>query len=88
MVLVESLPLGDSGVSATSFEHSPVPRCADLPPMKVVLVPSSLPPSGAGEAAMTAGSAAVANAIFNATGVRWTQFPLRAAALHARLSTP
>ena len=80
MVLVEALPLQPSGVAATGFAESPIPRFHQVPPITVRLVPSDADPTGAGESAMTAGAAALANAVFDATGRRATRFPLRAEA--------
>lgn len=83
MVLVERLPVADSGVAAASYAQAPIPRFDQVPPMHVRLVHSDAAPSGAGESAMTAGAAAIANAVFDATGVRGSRFPLAAAALRA-----
>ena len=54
-----------------------------MPPITVRLVPSDADPTGAGESAMTAGAAAVANAVFDATGRRPTRLPLRPEAIAA-----
>ena len=83
MVLVEALPLQPSGVAATGFAASPIPRFDQVPPITVRLVPSDADPTGAGESAMTAGAAAVANAVFDATGRRPTRLPLRPEAIAA-----
>ena len=77
MVLVEGLPVGASRVAAASFADSPIPRFADVPPMRIELVDAGEPPSGAGETAIVAAGAAVANAIRDATGVRPSRLPLR-----------
>ncbi len=81
MVLVESLPLRHSGVAAAGFAESPIPRFDQMPRIAVQLLASDADPTGAGESAMTAGAAAIANAVFDATGRRPTRLPLRAAAL-------
>lgn len=83
MVLVESLPLRSSGVAATGFAGSPIPRAGQVPPIAVRLLASDAEPSGAGESAMTAGAAAIANAVFDATGQRVTRLPLQAGAVAA-----
>lgn len=83
MVLVEGLPLGASGVSATGFAESPIPRIFQIPRLHVQLIESDAAPSGAGESAMMAGAAAIANAIFDATGVRCASFPVQPQALRA-----
>ena len=54
-----------------------VPRFSDLPQIEVVLVDRKDQPSmGAGETPLTGIAPAVANAIFNATGVRLRSMPL------------
>jgi isoquinoline 1-oxidoreductase beta subunit len=83
LVLVEELPLARSGVAASGFADAPIPRFGQVPPLRVRLVESAAAPSGAGESAMAAGAAAIANAVFDATGVRATRMPIRPATLHA-----
>ena len=83
MVLVEQLPLAASRVAAAGFAESPIPRFAQVPPLQVRLVESGAAPSGAGESAMSAGGGAIANALFDATGVRCTRFPVPPRALRA-----
>jgi isoquinoline 1-oxidoreductase subunit beta len=68
MVLVERLPVADSQVAAATFVDAPIPRFADVPAMDVLLVDEGEPPSGAGETAIVAAGAAVANAIRDALG--------------------
>jgi isoquinoline 1-oxidoreductase subunit beta len=81
MVLVEALPLQSGGVAAAGFAESPIPRFGEIPPISVRLMDSDAEPTGAGESAMTAGAAAIANAVFDATGQRPTRLPLRPEAL-------
>ena len=73
MVLVERLPLDASRVSAQSFVESPIPRMGEVPPMDIVLVDEGDPPSGAGETAIVAAGAAIANAVREAIGLRGVQ---------------
>ncbi len=77
MVMSDRLPVAGSRVAAGSFADAPIPRLADVPPMQVLLVDSGEAPSGAGETAIVAAGAAVANAVRDATGVRLTRLPLR-----------
>ncbi len=79
MVLHEELPLASSRVAATTFADYPLARMGDVPPLHVHLIDSSAPPTGAGETAMVAGAGAIANALRDATGVRFTRFPVRSA---------
>jgi isoquinoline 1-oxidoreductase subunit beta len=77
MVLIEELRVAQSQIAAATFLDSPIPRMSDVPPMEIVLVDEGEPPTGAGETAIVAAGAAIANAIRNATGVRPTKLPLR-----------
>ncbi|MDH4465717.1 MAG: molybdopterin-dependent oxidoreductase [Acidovorax sp.] len=79
MVLHERLPVARSGVAAASFADYPLPRMGDVPALHVHLIDSSAPPTGAGETAMVAGAGAIANALRDATGVRFTRLPVRSA---------
>ena len=83
MALIERLPVAASQVAATSFAQSPIPRLTEVPAMEVVLVASALHPTGAGETAIVASAAAIANAVRDAIGLRAQHLPLRAAELHA-----
>lgn len=77
MVLVEQLDLQAGQVTAASFADSPIPRWGDIPVMQIDLVDEGDPPTGAGETAMVAGGAAIANALRAATGVRLLSLPWR-----------
>lgn len=85
MVLLERLPVGPSGVAAATFADSPIPRMANVPPMEVVLIDEGEAPTGAGETAIVAVGAAIANAVRAATGLRIQKLPLRAQDMLAHL---
>ena len=58
--------------------RSAVPRMKDLPPLDIHLLDRpDLPSVGAGETPLIAVAPAIANAVFDATGVRLRQMPLR-----------
>lgn len=75
MVLREGLHFEQGRVVPASFAESPIPRWADIPDLAVLLVDQGEPPTGAGETAMVATGAAIANAIRAATGVRLRTLP-------------
>ncbi len=81
--LYEALRYDERGelLTATFMDYT-LPRAADLPPIEAVLVANPAPhgPFGArgvGEPPITAGAAALANAIRDATGARITELPMR-----------
>ncbi|WP_255593645.1 xanthine dehydrogenase family protein molybdopterin-binding subunit [Acidovorax sp. sic0104] len=88
MVLHEQVPVARSGVAAATFADYPLPRMGDVPPLHVHLVESREAPTGAGETAMVAGAGALANALRDATGTRFTRLPVRSADIQAALSAP
>jgi len=76
MALVDALPVADSGIAAESFVQAPLPLFDQVPPMEVLIVDSSAPPSGAGETAIVAASGAILNVVRAATGKRPTRLPV------------
>lgn len=76
MALIERLPVAGSQVAAATFADSPIPRMADVPPMQVMLVDEGEAPTGAGETAIVAAAAAIANAVRDASGVRPRRLPI------------
>jgi len=76
MVLSDRLEASDARVGAGSFAEAPIPLLHQIPPMDVVLVEEGGAPGGAGETAIVATAAAIANAVREATGVRIQRFPI------------
>jgi len=76
MALVDALPVADGNIAAESFVQAPLPLFDQVPPMEILIVDSSAPPSGAGETAIVAASGAILNAVREATGVRPTRLPV------------
>jgi isoquinoline 1-oxidoreductase beta subunit len=77
MVLLEELPFSDGRVQAGSFADAPIPRISDICPMQITLMDSQAAATGAGETAMVAGAGAIANALRDATGHRFSRVPVR-----------
>ena len=72
--------LFDQGVAqANNFNDYPLLRMNETPDLQVFVVPSSEPPTGVGEPGVPPVAAAVANAIYAATGQRLRELPLRLA---------
>jgi CO/xanthine dehydrogenase Mo-binding subunit len=82
MALQESMIYDENGqLLSGSFMDYALPRAADVPNFEVVLVenPSPHGPFGArgiAEPPVIPGPAAIANAIYDATGVRMTRLPM------------
>ncbi len=67
----------DGGVAQSNFHDFPVLRLTEVPKIEVHVVPSEAAPKGVGEPGLPPVAAAVANAVFAATGQRLRSLPLR-----------
>ena len=76
MALSDRLTAVDSRIGPGSFAEAPIPSLDQIPPLEVVLVEAGGAPGGAGETAIVATAAAIANAVREATGVRIQRFPI------------
>ncbi|QET04749.1 molybdopterin-dependent oxidoreductase [Cupriavidus pauculus] len=75
-VLREQVRFDASGVASREWGSYPIATFPELPPIHVLLMPrQEESPLGAGESASLPGAPAIANALFDATGVRFTQAP-------------
>jgi isoquinoline 1-oxidoreductase beta subunit len=63
-------------VQQANFDGYPLLRINEAPNVEVVILPSTLPPCGAGEMGIPSAAPALANAIFAATGKRLRNMPL------------
>ncbi|MGB7156491.1 MAG: molybdopterin cofactor-binding domain-containing protein [Tepidisphaeraceae bacterium] len=76
--LREAMVFNEGKIENASFWKYEVPRTKDLPQLDVHLLDRpDLPSVGAGETPLIAVAPAIGNAVFNATGVRLRQMPLR-----------
>ena len=88
MALFERLEVENDDIKSSNFDNYPIVRMADMPSVdSFVIDQPAIPPAGAGEVALIAGPAAIANAIRRATGVRATKLPIRFEDVDARSST-
>jgi CO/xanthine dehydrogenase Mo-binding subunit len=81
--MMEDLVIEDGKVVTPSLGEYKLPTAMDVPPLKIVLVPTEVGPGPfgakmAGEATNSQVAPAVANAIYEAVGVRVTETPLSA----------
>jgi len=75
--LGEELRFRGGEILDRNFDTYPLPRFADVPRIEAVLVANdALAPQGGGEPAITCTGAVIANAVFDATGVRLTRLPM------------
>ena len=86
--LKEEVTFDRSHVTSVDWASYPVVRSSDIPTQVdvVLLNHPELPPGGAGEPSSRATAAAIANAIFDATGARVRQAPLTPARVKAALA--
>lgn len=85
--LHEEVKFDHSRVTTTDWGGYPILRFPEAPAVEVALLDHpELPPYGAGEAAAAPVPAALGNAIFDATGVRFRSVPLTAARIQAGLA--
>src|SRR5579883_179943 len=87
--LMEEAKFDASGATSLDFASYPIATFADVPDIQVVLIErADEPPMGVGESAAIPGAAAIANAIFNATGARIRQVPFTPQRIKDALASP
>lgn len=75
--LLEEVVLKDGVLQAANFNQYPLLRNADAPDVDVIVLSSRDTPTGVGEPPIGPIPAAVANAVFAATGQRLRRLPLK-----------
>jgi nicotinate dehydrogenase subunit B len=86
-VLMEEVQFDRSRVTSVDWNSYPILRFAEVPKIEIALIDRPTePPVGAGEAACTTVGAALANAIFDATGARLRTVPFTPERVKAALS--
>jgi nicotinate dehydrogenase subunit B len=87
MALYEQVDWDEGGITSLDWESYPILRFPNAPVIETVLLNRpELPPVGAGEATQGPTPAAIANAIFAATGIRLRKMPFQAELLRAMAS--
>ncbi|WP_447982695.1 molybdopterin cofactor-binding domain-containing protein [Achromobacter kerstersii] len=85
--LLEKVAFDDAGVSSREWGGYPIIGFKDLPAIDVLQMPrQDEPPMGAGESASVPGPAAIANALFDATGRRFYEAPFTPESVRAALA--
>jgi nicotinate dehydrogenase subunit B len=86
-ILKEEVTFSDRNVTSLDWDSYPVLRFAEHPNVTPVVVQRLAEPStGAGEEVMGSTGAAIANAFFDATGVRLRQYPMTPERVRAALA--
>lgn len=74
--LMEEVTFDRSSVTSLEWGGYPIIKLPDVPRIDVLMLPrQDQPPLGVGESASVPSAAAIANAIFDATGVRFRELP-------------
>jgi nicotinate dehydrogenase subunit B len=74
--LMEEVSFDRASVTAREWGAYPIIKFPDLPKIDVLMLPrQDQPPLGVGESASVPSAAAIANAIYDATGVRFRELP-------------
>jgi isoquinoline 1-oxidoreductase beta subunit len=85
LALFEKAPLKDGALQVSNFgDYTPL-RMSEMPDLDISIITNNDPPSGCGEPGVTVVAPAIANAIFNACGVRVRSLPITAAAVREGL---
>ncbi len=85
--LMEEVSFDRTGVVSREWGAYPIIKFPDVPRIDVLLMPrQDQPPLGIGEASSIPSAAAIANAIFDATGVRFRELPFTPDRIRAGLS--
>jgi CO/xanthine dehydrogenase Mo-binding subunit len=85
--LKEAVRFDDQGIASVDWQSYPVLTMSETPEVETVLLnPPGAPPLGAGEAVHGPTAAAIANAVFDAVGVRLHQLPFTPARVLSALN--
>ncbi len=85
-VLKEEVPFDAVGVAARDWGGYPILTFPELPKIDVLMLPrQDQPPMGVGESASVPSASAIANALYDATGVRFYELPFTPERVKARL---
>lgn len=76
LALTERITIANGAVQQSNFYDYHVPRMSDVPGIHIKLIQTPNHPTGAGQMATPLVPTAIANAVFQLTGVRMRQQPL------------
>ncbi|CAM4227476.1 Aldehyde oxidase/xanthine dehydrogenase a/b hammerhead domain-containing protein [Bordetella tumbae] len=85
--LMERVAFDDTGVVSREWGGYPIIRFGDIPDIDILIMPTQdQPPLGAGESGSVPSAAAIANAVFDATGLRLRRVPFDSAEVRRGLN--
>lgn len=88
-VLKERVTFENSLISSQEWGGYPILTFPEVPDVDVMMMPRQHePPLGAGESASVPSAAAIANAVFDATGIRFRELPITSERLREALNGP
>jgi nicotinate dehydrogenase subunit B len=87
-VLKERVTFEESTVASKEWGGYPILTFPEVPKVDVMMMPRQAePPMGAGESASVPSAAAIANAVYDATGIRFRELPITAERILAALNS-
>jgi isoquinoline 1-oxidoreductase beta subunit len=86
VALIERADVKDGAIVQSNYNDYPVLRMSDMPEIHTRIVPSQAAPSGMGEIGVSAVAPAIGNAVFNLTGKRVREVPMRPATVKKALA--
>ncbi|WP_416262165.1 molybdopterin cofactor-binding domain-containing protein [Gibbsiella quercinecans] len=88
-VLKENVTFEQSTIASKEWGGYPILTFPEVPAVDVMMMPRpEEPPLGAGESASVPSAAAIANAVFDATGIRFRELPITSDKLRVALNGP
>lgn len=88
-VLKEQVTIESNLISSQEWGGYPILTFPEVPDIDVMMIPRPHePPLGAGESASVPSAAAIANAVFDATGIRFRELPITSDKLRQALNGP
>jgi CO/xanthine dehydrogenase Mo-binding subunit len=85
--LTEEVDFKGGQILNNNFDTYKIPRFSWLPKIETILVENTaVPPQGGGEPPITCVGAVIANAVFDATGIRLFQMPMTPARVKEALT--
>jgi isoquinoline 1-oxidoreductase len=76
IALYEQTVMENGGYSTANFDTYPIMRMEQVPEIEAVVMGSGHPPTGIGEPGITTPAPAIANAVYDAIGVRLRELPM------------